>query len=161
MFLHCRYYSLSEIADHFFTCIHTLFFLYCRYYSLSEIADHFFPPRERLGDYDSHFSTVKYWKQPLPEVCEKEILDVDKTENSPDKWQPTPTDKRSASESTDPPQVPSHSDSILPSDNSYDLLDTFSDSDEEEDMKLTRALEPRREFQKTGKYWLMPFSLYM
>nr|XP_022310226.1 phosphatidate phosphatase LPIN3-like isoform X2 [Crassostrea virginica] len=55
------------------------------YYSLSEIADHFFPPRERLGDYDSHFSTVKYWKQPLPEVCEKEILDVDKTENSPDK----------------------------------------------------------------------------
>lgn len=48
------------------------------YYSLSEIADHFFPPRERLGVYDNHFSTVKYWKDPLPPVTETEILEIDK-----------------------------------------------------------------------------------
>lgn len=50
------------------------------YYSLSEIADHFFPPRERLGVYDNHFSTVKYWKDPLPPVTETEILEIDKDE---------------------------------------------------------------------------------
>ncbi|XP_061188093.1 uncharacterized protein LOC133196179 [Saccostrea echinata] len=50
------------------------------------------------------------------------------------------------------PRSPSSSnDSVLQSNNSYDLLEMFSESDSEEDRKLTQALEPRREFQKTGK----------
>lgn len=142
----------SCVVDSTITC------LYCRYYSLSEIADHFFPPRERLGVYDNHFSTVKYWKDPLPPVTETEILEIDKDDPAA-KWQPPSADKQSVSVPVDP--TLSRSDSILQSDNSYDLLDTFSESETEEDIRLTQALEPRQEFQKTGKYWLMPFSFYM
>ncbi|XP_048727886.2 phosphatidate phosphatase LPIN2-like isoform X2 [Ostrea edulis] len=47
------------------------------YYSLTEIADHFFPPRERLGVYDSHYSTVRYWRDPLPKVLDQEISIVE------------------------------------------------------------------------------------
>ncbi|XP_061179306.1 phosphatidate phosphatase LPIN2-like [Saccostrea echinata] len=54
------------------------------YYSLTEIADHFFPPRERLGVYDSHYSTVRYWKSPLPSVSETEISKLE-TETSEEK----------------------------------------------------------------------------
>lgn len=142
----------SCVVDSTITC------LYCRYYSLSEIADHFFPPRERLGVYDNHFSTVKYWKDPLPPVTETEILEIDKDDPAA-KWQPPSADKQSVSVPVDP--TLSRSDSILQSDNSYDLLDMFSESETEEDIRLTQALEPRQEFQKTGKYWLMPFSFYM
>lgn len=134
--------------------------LHGRYYSLTEIADHFFPPRERLGVYDSHYSTVRYWRDPLPKVLDQEIsiVEVGKKE---EKWQLPAIDKQSVSAPVDVPRATPPRKSILQSNNSYDLLETFSESDSDEERKLKLALEPRREFQKTGKYWIMPFSLYM
>ncbi|KAK3088821.1 hypothetical protein FSP39_024180 [Pinctada imbricata] len=76
------YKAITIPSHHIFTINHrgllkqeSSYTFQSSYTSLSDIADHFFPPIER-GHIANEFSGSQYWRQPLPVMCESEMLRV-------------------------------------------------------------------------------------